>query len=306
MSTRAGELVSHRDVVANGIRLHCVVAGPEAGDLVVLLHGFPEYWYSWRHQIPALVDAGYRVVAPDMRGYNRSEKPHGVAAYRLPALVGDVVGLLDAFGADQAHVVGHDWGGVVAWELAGAHPERVTSLTVMNAPHPAKYVRECSLEQARRSWYVLAFQIPWLPERLFASRDFAAFETLFGEGAVEPNAFTPAEIERYKAAFRRPGALESAINYYRALFRDSMPGELLARVPVVGPAITDPVTPIEPPTLVVWGERDVALSIEQVEGLERYVETVRIERVPDASHWVQVDRPDRVTDALVGFLESNR
>ena len=306
MNAHVDDLVTHREILADGIRLHCVAAGPDDGDLVVLLHGFPEFWYSWRHQIPPLTDAGYHVVAPDMRGYNRSEKPHGIGAYRLPILVRDVVALIDAFGADCAHVVGHDWGGLVAWQTAISHPDSVSTLTILNAPHPSKYARELSLEQARRSWYVLAFQLPWLPERLLASRDFAAFETMFGEGTADPDAFTPEAIERYKAAFRRPGSLESALNYYRAAFRGSISRELLAGVPILGSAIAEPVSPVKPPTLVLWGEQDVALSVEQLDGLERYVEDVHVRRFPDASHWVQVDAPDRVTDAVLEFLPADR
>ncbi|MFC7007869.1 alpha/beta fold hydrolase [Halalkalicoccus salilacus] len=159
---------SHHETIINGVRLHYVEAGE--GPLVLLLHGFPEHWYAWREQIPALVDAGYRVVAPDMRGYNVSEKPHGVEAYRIGTLVEDVRALIEDRSEEHATVVGHDWGGMIAWEIAARHPNVVDRLVAMNAPHPAVYRREIRSgrsDQRRRSWYVLFFQLPWLPEALF-------------------------------------------------------------------------------------------------------------------------------------------
>ncbi len=296
------ELVAHDETIANGVRLHYVEAGPEDGPPVVLLHGFPEFWYSWRNQLPALADAGYHVVAPDMRGYNRSEKPHGIDAYRLSTLADDVAALVRTLDTSVAHVVGHDWGGVVAWATAMAHPERVSTLAVLNAPHPLKYVRDLSLEQARRSWYALLFQVPWLPERALAARDFATLERLFEEGVAVPDAFTDEDLRRYKVAFDRPGALESALNYYRAFGRGTVRKQLPGAIPLVGDRLVASPSPIEVPTLVLWGERDPALSVDQTVGLERYVEDVRVERFPDASHWVQFDASDRVNEALLSFL----
>jgi len=294
----------HGQCIVNDVRLHYVEAGPSDGDLVICLHGFPEFWYSWHRQLPALAGAGYRVIAPDMRGYNRSEKPHGVGAYSLEELTADVRGLVTQFGAEQAHIVGHDWGGVVAWATAYRHPDVVRSLTVLNAPHPLKYARELSLEQLGRSWYALFFQLPWLPERLFRARDFALLEELFTDERVSPEAFSPTDIDRYKDAFRHPGAVKSAISYYRALFRGTALTELPNSLPFVGSLRTPTQSgQVRAPTLVIWGENDVALTTAQLEGLETYVSDLQIERFPNASHWVNADRPEAVNEALCGFLE---
>ena len=303
-STDIDALVTHKNSIVNGVRLHYVEAGPADGELVVCLHGFPEFWYSWHHQIPALVDAGYRVVAPDMRGYNRSEKPHGTGAYRLEELTADIESLIHELGAECAHLVAHDWGGVVAWTTAYSYPDVVETLTVLNAPHPIKYARELSLEQVARSWYALYFQLPWLPERLFAARDFAAFDRLFREGPVVPDAFTDEDIERYKTAFRQPGALTSALTYYRAAFRNPPTRQFAGNIPLIGGRLAGPIPRVRAPTLVLWGEHDDALSVSQIDGLEEYVEKARVVRFPNASHWVQFDQPKRVNEQLLAFLES--
>lgn len=298
----ADDSLSHGETIANGVRLHYVEAGPEDGPPALVLHGFPDFWYSWRKQLPSLVEAGYRVLAPDMRGYNRSEKPHGVGAYRLETLTADVVAFLEGLETTPAHIVGHDWGGIVAWNVAMTHPEVLGRLAIVNAPHPIKYVRELSGEQALRSWYALSFQLPWLPERVLAARGFAVLERLYREESVRPEAFSDADRTRYKAAFRRPGALESALNYYRAFFRETVPANLPGAIPVVGERLVEPASTVDAPTLVVWGEQDTALSLEQIRGLERYVETVRVERVPEAGHWVHLDAPERVNNALLEHL----
>jgi len=286
---------THDTVRTNGVALHTVTAGPEDGDLVVLLHGFPEFWYSWHHQIPKLADAGYRVVAPDMRGYNRSEKPRGVDAYHIDELVGDVAGLVHAFDRERAHVVGHDWGGLVAWQTAIDRPGVVDRLAVLNAPHPSRY-EEClrsSLSQLTNSWYVFYFQIPRLPEWGFRRGDYRAVESTLREWATA-GAFTDADIERYKRAIAQPGALTAAINYYRALFRRN------AKLTLTQGGIGD--LPVHAPTLQIWGEQDPALDVELTEGLQRWVPDIEIERYPEASHWVQFDAPDRVADRLIDHL----
>ncbi|WP_327052254.1 alpha/beta fold hydrolase [Halomicrococcus gelatinilyticus] len=291
---------THGEVVANGVRLHHVEAGDPADPLVVLLHGFPEFWYSWRDQVPALADAGFHVVAPDMRGYNRSEKPHGVDAYRLAELVGDVVGLLDRFDAERAHVVGHDWGGIVAWETAIRHPDRLADLAVLNAPHPGAYRRELlqNPDQWRRSWYALAFQLPWLPEALLGALDCAGVAELLAGSATTPSTFDERDLRWYREAACRPGALRSALNYYRAQFRGELRRELGA---VLGDRRS---LDVDVPTLLVWGERDPALDVSLTEGLDEWVPDLRVERFPDASHWIQNERPERVTELLVEFLSS--
>jgi pimeloyl-ACP methyl ester carboxylesterase len=300
--------LTHEDTVVNGVRLHCVTAGPDDGETVLLLHGFPEFWYSWRFQIPALVDAGYRVVAPDLRGYNRSEKPQGLAAYAVEELVGDVVGLVHAYGHDgddgpQAHVVAHDWGGAVAWALGMFHPEVIDRLVVMNAPHPAALARDFDLAQLQKSWYIFFFQLPWLPERLTTLNDSWAIGEAFREQPTDPDAFTEEDIQRYREAFSRPGAARAAINYYRAYFRAIAAPMLTSTLPLVGRFFDLPgENEIPVPTLLLWGEEDAALGAGLSEGLDEWIPDLRVERFPDASHWVQCDAREEVTDALLEFL----
>ncbi|MCU4750560.1 alpha/beta hydrolase [Halobacteria archaeon AArc-curdl1] len=294
--------ISHGEMIVNDVRLHYVSAGPSNGDLVVCLHGFPEFWYAWRHQIPALADAGYRVIAPDMRGYNRSEKPHGLEAYRLEELTEDVSELITELGYEQGYLVAHDWGGLVAWATAYSKPEVVRALTVLNAPHPVKYVRELSLEQCLRSWYVLWFQVPWIPNRFLTMKNSAALESVFSDSAADPAAFTDRDIERYRRAFSRPGVAKSALAYYRALFRGWFPQRAVGRLPLVGDRLAPPVPRVTTPTQVLWGEQDTALAVEQTVGLERYVDDLTVRRFPDASHWLHIERPDAVTESILEFF----
>ena len=293
-----GQVWTHETAETNGVRLHTVTAGPEDGELVVLLHGFPEFWYAWHRQIEPLVDAGYRVVAPDLRGYNCSEKPNGVAAYDVDELVADVVGLVKGTGRESAHVVGHDWGGLVAWYVGARRPDVVDRLAVLNAPHPSAYERtlRSSPTQIARSWYVLFFQLPVVPEAAVRARDYRALEDLLTDQPVRPDAFSETDIRYYKRALGRPGALTAAVNYYRAMARRSAKRALTMR------GVED--LHVEGPTLLLWGERDRMLDVSLTEGLDRWVPDLRVERVPDASHWVQFDAPERVTEGLVGFLDN--
>jgi pimeloyl-ACP methyl ester carboxylesterase len=264
-----------------------------SGPLVVLLHGFPEFWYSWRHQIPALAAAGYRVVAPDLRGYNLSEKPPGVGAYSMRALVGDVVALARAAGAEQFHLVGHDWGGAVAWAVARHYPGALDRLVILNAPHPAAFLRELtgSLHQVLRSWYILFFQLPVLPEIALSAFDFLALDRVFGDPSVVPGSFSPRDVRFYKQALGRPGALTATIDYYRAAVRGG-PGALKASGDRT----------IERPTLLVWGEDDPYLGVNLTRGLDAWVRHLSIRRIPGTGHWVQNERPELVNRMLVDFL----
>jgi pimeloyl-ACP methyl ester carboxylesterase len=324
--------VASEHVVANDVRLHVVTAGPEDGDVVVLLHGFPEFWYSWRKQIPALADAGYRVVVPDMRGYNESEKPRGVDAYRIDRLVADVVALVehyadDASGVDatddasdavaadggdasdaaaarddagdggaSAHVVGHDWGGAVAWSVAIREPAVVDRLAIMNAPHPGRF-RELLRRpaQLKRSWYMFAFQLPALPEFGLTRDDAAVLDELFRDS------MPAGERQHYRDALKRPGAARAAVNYYRAFMRLGVRDEL----PFLSPSAPTPAPTVAAPTLVVWGDDDEALLSANADGLDRWVPDLRVERITGASHWVQVDAPERVNDELRAHLAAN-
>jgi pimeloyl-ACP methyl ester carboxylesterase len=294
-----GQPWSHTEIETNGITLHTVTAGPEDGPLVVCLHGFPEFWYAWHHQIPALADAGYRVVAPDMRGYNCSEKPDGVSSYRIEELVSDVVGLVRACDRKQATIVGHDWGGLVAWQTAIDRADIVDRLVVLNAPHPSAYERalRTSPEQLCKSWYVGAFQLPAIPELVLGWNDFAVIDRLCTSGTVTPDAFSEQDMQFYKRALSRPGARTAALNYYRAMARRNM-----WRTITQG-GVGD--LPVGVPTLLFWGEQDSALDISLTEGLEQWVPDIRVERIPDASHWVQFDAPDRVSESLVAHFDSH-
>ncbi|MFN7972241.1 MAG: alpha/beta hydrolase [Acidobacteriota bacterium] len=265
------------------VRLHVVIEG--SGPPVVLLHGFPELWYSWRHQMPALASAGFTAIAPDLRGYNTSDKPRGVARYKAERLAEDVAALCRALGHERAVIVGHDWGGAVAWTLAMTHPTLVERLVVMNCPHPAIMARRVLRPaQLRRSWYMFFFQIPFLPERWVCSRDFIR-RALRGTSA-NPAAFGDDDLARFYEAIAVPGAARAAIDYYRAAFR---------RLPLRPTTIACPV-------LLVWGDRDRFLGQELIQGTERLAPMLRVHHVPDASHWVQQDRPEEVNRVLLAFL----
>ena len=208
--------MAHRWIDVGGLRLHCVEAG--TGPLVVLLHGFPEFWYAWRHQIPALADAGYRVVAPDLRGYNTSDKPSRVRDYRPRVLVQDVANLIVALGAGSAAVAGHDWGGGLAWLRPCSTPSASSGWCPQRA-HQVRFLKGLrSPRQLRRKGYILAFQLPSLPERLVAARDFQALRWILRHQPTRPGAFT-ARHRPLRRRGRQPGALRAAINYYRAAFR---------------------------------------------------------------------------------------
>ena len=214
--------LEHRFVHANGVRLHCVVAGD--GPLVVLLHGFPEYWYSWRHQIEALATR-FRVVAVDMRGYNESEKPVGLRHYTLDTLVADVEGVVHAFGETEAVIVGHDWGAIVAWAVAMERPALTRRLVIMNVPHPAIGQERMTRDrrQMRKSWYVLFFQIPRFPEWMLSRSRAKAIGRMFQRTAIQAHRFTNEDLENLRDAAARPGAMRSALCYYRALIRSPRP-----------------------------------------------------------------------------------
>jgi pimeloyl-ACP methyl ester carboxylesterase len=283
--------LAHRYADLGDVRLHYVEAGE--GPLVLLLHGFPQFWYQWRHQIPALVEAGFRVVAPDMRGYNLSDKPLGVRAYRVELLARDVERLILACGERTAVVVGHDWGAIAAWIAAMRHPERVEKLVILNVPHPARSLDGLlSPMQLLRSSYMFFFQIPRLPEEVIRAGDFALLRSVFRSDPVQPEALTAEDIERYIEAIAQPGALTASLNYYRALLRN--PREMRALLQRV-----------EAPVLVIWGEKDRFLSRRLAEPPRLWVPNlIRVKRLPDASHWVAEDCPLEVNTLLLGFLRS--
>jgi epoxide hydrolase 4 len=271
------------------VRLHYVEAGE--GPLVLLLHGFPEFWFSWRCQISSLAGAGFRVVAPDMRGYNLSSRPSGVAAYDVARLAVDVRDLIHERGAQSACVAGHDWGAGVAWVTAMNHPEAVERLAILNAPHPRRFLHGLRHpRQLLKSWYMFFFQLPWLPERCVRARRWWLFRFGFRHDARR-GAFTAEDIDRYIEAWSQPGAVTATINYYRAIFRQS-PRRTETRIRLV-----------EAPTLVIWGERDRYLGPDLAEPDRADVPNLeRVVRLPHASHWVHHDEPGRVTQLLGEFF----
>lgn len=277
---------THRQLLVNGLRFHVVEAGE--GPVVLMLHGFPDCWLSWLGQIDVLVAQGYKVVVPDLRGYNETERPSGIANYRLELLGRDVAALADVYGS-AVHLVGHDWGGVIAWHVAMHHPNVVRSLAVLNAPHPAAFRRALRVgwAQRKRSWYMLAFQLPWLPETLIRFNDSALFRHVLRSGAAKPTADMPdaAPLEQqYLRAFASKGAWTAAIHYYRALLRFPPPRDVV----------------IEAPTLLLWGERDPYLGIGLTSGFDTWVPSLTVERLP-AAHWLQHTHAMAVNEALVRF-----
>jgi pimeloyl-ACP methyl ester carboxylesterase len=296
-------------VRVNGVTLHYVTVppNPDAVDhptgtapLVVLLHGFPEYWYAWRHQLSALAEAGYRVVAPDLRGYNRSSAPRGVDSYRMDELVADVRGLVESRGAPQAFLVGHDFGGLVAWETAIREPDTVRRLAILTAPHPDLYRRKLlrSPEQLLRSWYVFAAQLPWLPERLLEADEYRLLAGSLRETG-RPETFTETDVRRYREAMERTEGLAGPLNYYRAMARETVAETLQSVLP--GEDRRDGTVAV--PTLVLWGEQDPALGVDLLDDLDEWVPDLRIRRFPDAGHWLQAERPGEVTGELLAFAE---
>jgi pimeloyl-ACP methyl ester carboxylesterase len=281
--------LEHSHIKTNGIRLHVVQAGPKSGAPVILLHGFPETWRCWIRQIPALVEAGCRVIAPDQRGYNLSDKPKGIKNYRISTLVDDIVGLIDALEYEKVNLVGHDWGAGVAWMLANKYPERLHKLGIMNVPHPAVMKRflQRDLEQLRRSWYVFFFQLPWLPEAGMRADNWRGMErALRGSGKI--HTFTNEDIEKYKEAWSQPGALTAMINWYRAAVQYQPPVPKEPRIQV--------------PTLMMWGMQDIALSHRMARPSMDYVKEGNLILFPEATHWVQRDAADEVNHYLLDFV----
>lgn len=286
--------IRHSDAQIGGVRLHYVQRG--SGErLVILLHGFPECWYSWRHQLMALGER-YTVVAPDMRGYNLSDKPEGVANYKINLLVDDVLGLVHHFGREQAAIVGHDWGAAIAWAVAQSYPEYVWKLVTMQVPPATVWRANWTLKQALRSWYMLFFQLPRLPEWFMSRNDFAALDETFKKTVARPGTFTDTDIAVYKRAFSDASAMTAAINYYRAnvfqmFFKWRRRSEELRD------------DRIRVPTLFIYGEKDHAVVPETVRNVSAYVDApYREVRIPDSAHWVQNEAVAEVNAALSSFL----
>jgi epoxide hydrolase 4 len=271
------------------VKLHYAKAG-DGERLVLLLHGFPEFWYSWRHQLAALSDE-YTVVAPDLRGYNRSDKPPNVSDYKIDKLSDDILGLIRHFGHEQAALVGHDWGAAVAWSIAENYPEAVWRLACMQVPPASVAQKNLSLRQLLAGWYWLFFQIPVLPEWLLRQNDFALGERFFRRAAADSSFFRDKEISKYKESWSEPGALTAALNYYRANGLD----KFFKRREMVK---------IKVPTLFIYGEKDKAILPETVQNVKEAIDAQYEEvRIPESGHWVQQEAAEPVNDTLLEFLK---
>lgn len=283
------ENFSHHYVTFNGLRLHFVAEGTPGAPLVVLLHGFPEFWYSWRHQIKPLADAGYYVVAVDQRGYNLSDKG---GPYDVFTLSDDIAGYIEALGYSQAAaVIGHDWGGVVTWVFAARYLEMVQRVAVCNVPHPStltRTIREQYWPQIIKSWYMFFFQIPWLPEQMLSANNFQALSNALTVDT--PGMVSIEEIDSFKQAWRQPMALTAMIGWYRALFQTrNLTGQLLT---------------VKRPALLIWGDNDFALTTQTAEWSRDYIPGLRINYIRGGSHWIQQEHPAEVNQCLLDFLQS--
>jgi pimeloyl-ACP methyl ester carboxylesterase len=286
--------IQYVDIKANGLRFNVATCG-EGSRLALFLHGFPELAYSWRFQQPAVAALGYRTWAPDLRGYGGSDRPYALPDYAIEALLADVAGLIDAAGADEVVLVGHDWGAMIAWYFAMRQPRRIDRLVIMNVPHPACFAENMSLRQLRRSWYALFFQIPWLPEKLLGLGGARFIGEAFRGSAIDKSRFPDEVLEVYRAAAREPGAIRAMLNYYRGITR----GGGARRQQKLGFPI------IEVPTLMLWGEVDVALGLELVNGTEKYVRDLTLRTLPNVSHWVQQEAPETVNRMLTSWLRGD-
>ena len=281
-------ILEHLTLNHGAIKLHAVAAGPSDGPVVILLHGFPEFWYSWHKQIDPLAAVGFRVIVPDQRGYNKSSKPRGAASYTLLHLTSDVLAIADQLGQDRIFLAGHDWGAAVAWSVALLHPQRIVKLAILNVPHPSVMRRylKTNHRQFRRSWYMFFFQLPWLPEAAFTAFNFRLGVRSLVRSS-RPSTFTSEDVAQYRAAWSQPGALTAMINWYRAAFRYRS---------------KFPDSTVHVPTRILWGERDAFLLSDMAHDSLRYCDTAELYTLANASHWLQHEEPDRVSELLIDFF----
>jgi pimeloyl-ACP methyl ester carboxylesterase len=274
-------------ILTNGIRLHYKTQGQ--GKLMLMLHGFPEFWYSWRYQITEFAQ-DYKVVALDLRGYNDSDKPKELAAYKIDVLVEDIAGVIKGLGYDNCILVSHDWGGAIAWNFAYTYPEMIEKFIVMNLPHPAKFSQGLKTrQQLLKIWYIFWFQIPYLPERSLQANNYQSIANIFQKTAIDKTAFTQEDLDAYKKAAAKQGALTAMLNYYRNIFKG------LLKSPQKWDKISLPI-------LMIWGENDTALGKELTYGTEEYCTDFTLKYIPNCSHWVQQEQPKLVNQYMREFL----
>ena len=283
--------MNHQHISTNGIQLHVVSDGPNSGPLAILLHGFPEFWYGWRYQIPSLAAAGYSVWVPDQRGYNLSDKPNGIAAYNLDALVADVIGLIDAADQETAFIVGHDWGAAVAWWVAAKYPKRVASMVVINVPHPLVLQEELrhNFAQLQKSWYIFFFQLPWVPEALAQLNNWSIFAQSL-KTSSRPGIFTEEDIDIYRQAWSQPDAYTSMLNWYRAFIQKPPASLNNPRISV--------------PTLLLWGAQDQFLGRDMAQQSIDLCDDGRLVFLEEATHWVHHEESDRVNALIEEFFRA--
>lgn len=282
-------MMESRIIRTNGIALHTVIAGAPDAPPVILLHGFPEFWYGWRNQITALADAGLRVIVPDQRGYNLSDKPERVNQYAIDELVRDMTGLMDALGYDRVKLVGHDWGAMVAWWTALRHPERLEKLAILNVPHPKVFAKTLNSKpiQMLRSTYAMFFQLPALPEALWGLGGYKFAADMMPRTA-NAGSFSAEDMIKYREAWRKPGAMTAMLNWYRAYVRVPPPPPTTARISV--------------PTLMIWGAKDPFLDRSMAQPSIDLCDNGELVMVDDATHWVQHDQPTLVNEKLIAYL----
>jgi len=282
-----------RFIETNGVKLHVMEAGPADGQMILFLHGFPEFWYAWRKQIDYFADKGYLVVVPDQRGYNLSYKPEGIASYKIDELAKDIVGLIDAYGRDKTFLVGHDWGASVSWWVALKYPERLQKLVILNVPHPKVMAKTVftNVEQMKKSWYIFYFQLPGAVDKLADSTNYQWVLDMITSSA-NPGAFTPVELEEYRKAFAQPGAFTAMVNWYRAMIQTKQEQPQSFEVTV--------------PMILMWGEDDVAMLTEMADESMAYCKQGKLIKFPKVSHWIQHEAADKVNPLIATFFAGNK
>lgn len=286
VATKSMDLL-HKYYQVKNVQLHVVEAGNREGEILLLLHGFPEFWWGWRHQISYFVEKGYRVVMPDQRGYNLSSRPAGKEQYKMEELSSDIALLIPQLNREKVYLAGHDWGGAVAWAIAIRYPQLLHKLIVLNLPHPQvmKHYLRTSLQQILRSSYIGFFQIPFLPEALLSLFDYKLLERSMQTSSA-PNTFSQQDMLRYKQAWKKSGALKSMLNWYRAALFGTL--ELDKTVTT--------------PTLLVWGKQDQFLSYQMARSSIEMCENGRLIIIEDATHWLHHEKAEQVNKLLFEFM----
>ena len=287
---RLGIELESQLVATNGTRLHVVLAGPKDGPPVVLLHGYPEFWWGWNQQIGRLARAGFRVIVPDQRGYNASDKPSGIEAYRRELLIDDILGLIRQLGYDQVNLAGHDWGGAIAWDLVLEHPEHFRRLVMFNAPHPLAWedARKSAPQEQTINWFRTFFQLPVLPELVGRSGNWWMFAKNL-RGTSRPGTFPDADMDFYRYAWDRDGSMHAMINWYRAAFR--YPHE------VRGDGV------VHIPTRIVWGMQDRFFESRLARFSVPHCADATLRELPNAGHWLLHEEPELTSHEMIQFFK---